>query len=137
MSAAHPAENSPWVATAAVQHYYITTAKPPRPLLEGEMPLLHDAYLKWAQIRGMDLGEFSAVLLDEAQDTSDSQFAMLQLLAPRDHVSVTAVGDADQVIYACAPPCPRPNMTAGTRACALRAISLSLHISTFVGCTLP
>ena len=45
---------------------------------------------------------FDHLLLDEAQDTSDSQFAMLQLLAPRDHVSVTAVGDADQVIYACA-----------------------------------
>ena len=42
---------------------------------------------------------FEHLLLDEAQDTSDAQLALLQLLAPRGIVSVTAVGDADQTIY--------------------------------------
>ena len=39
------------------------------------------------------------LLLDEAQDTSESQFNLLKLLAPRGQVAVTAVGDADQTIY--------------------------------------
>ena len=37
------------------------------------MGLVHDAYLKWAQVHGLDLSEFSAVLLDEAQDCTDCQ----------------------------------------------------------------
>ena len=39
------------------------------------------------------------LLLDEAQDTSESQLALLKLLAPRGIVNITAVGDADQTIY--------------------------------------
>ena len=39
------------------------------------------------------------VLLDEAQDTSELQLKLLQLLAPRGAVALTAVGDDDQTIY--------------------------------------
>ena len=38
------------------------------------------------------------VLLDEAQDTSELQLKLLQLLAPRGAVALTAVGDDDQTI---------------------------------------
>ena len=48
---------------------------------------------------GASSSPFEHLLLDEAQDTSDSQLALLQQLAPRGIVSVTAVGDADQTIY--------------------------------------
>lgn len=43
---------------------------------------------------------FTHILLDEAQDTSESQLRLLQLLAPRGHTVITAVGDADQSIFA-------------------------------------
>ena len=36
---------------------------------------------------------YSHVLIDEAQDTSEAQLALLRLLAPRDQSVVTAVGD--------------------------------------------
>ena len=43
--------------------------------------------------------QYSHVLLDEAQDTSETQLALLQRIAPRGYVPITAVGDADQTIY--------------------------------------
>lgn len=47
----------------------------------------------------MPNGNYLHVLLDEAQDTSGSQLAFLQRLAPRSSTVVTCVGDADQSIY--------------------------------------
>jgi superfamily I DNA/RNA helicase len=44
--------------------------------------------------------QFTHILLDEAQDTSESQLRLLQLLAPRGRTVITAVGDADQSIFA-------------------------------------
>ena len=66
-------------------------------MLDGEMPLLHDAYLKWAQIRGMDLGEFSAVLLDEAQDCTDCQLDAF--VVQPSHADIFVVGDMAQALY--------------------------------------
>ena len=37
-------------------------------------------------------------MLDEAQDTSESQLALVTKLAPRGVTAITAVGDADQTI---------------------------------------
>ena len=42
---------------------------------------------------------YDHVMLDEAQDTSESQLALVKRLAPRGVASITAVGDADQTIY--------------------------------------
>ena len=40
------------------------------------------------------------MLPKQSQDTSESQLQLLRLLAPQSHTVVTAVGDADQTIYA-------------------------------------
>jgi superfamily I DNA/RNA helicase len=41
---------------------------------------------------------YAHVMLDEAQDTSESQLALVTKLAPRGVTAITAVGDADQTI---------------------------------------
>ena len=43
--------------------------------------------------------QLTHVLLDEAQDTSESQLQLLELLAPPGEVAITIVGDSDQQIY--------------------------------------
>jgi len=68
-----------------------------RMMLDGQLPLVHDAYVKWAQLRGMELSEFSAILLDEAQDCTDCQLDAF-VLQPS-HADIFVVGDMAQALY--------------------------------------
>ncbi len=58
--------------------------------------------LRFPDIGGIERSRFRAVLLDEFQDTSEAQLALLRSLyvSDRDPVPVTAVGDPHQSIYA-------------------------------------
>lgn len=46
---------------------------------------------------------FTHVLLDEAQDTSEAQYQLLQVAVPEGRISLTAVGDSNQTICAFRP----------------------------------
>merc|ERR1719356_1675857 len=66
-------------------------------MLSGQIPLVHDAYLKWAQLRGLDLDEFTAILLDEAQDCTECQLDAF--VTQVRHADVFIVGDMAQALY--------------------------------------
>lgn len=65
------------------------------------VPCPHDAYVKQLQLQGglapRFLGSYNALLLDEAQDLSACQTAIL--LGARGHCGVIVVGDVHQKIY--------------------------------------
>jgi superfamily I DNA/RNA helicase len=70
-----------------------------RMLTDRTFPLVHDAYLKWAQVRGaLDLSEITAVLVDEAQDFTNCQWDAFVRQLQRT-TAVFLVGDMAQALY--------------------------------------
>ena len=65
---------------------------------EAGFPLVHDAYLKWAQLHGADMRGFSALLLDEAQDLTECQLNLF--VTQQSHADIFVVGDMAQALYA-------------------------------------
>jgi superfamily I DNA/RNA helicase len=61
--------------------------------------IVHDCYLKWAQLKGCRLENFSALLLDEAQDLNECQLDLF-VVQPASHADIYIVGDMAQALYA-------------------------------------
>jgi len=64
---------------------------------DAQVPIVHDVWLKWVQVHGLDLSAFSAVLLDEAQDLTECQLDAF--VCQQRHADVFVVGDIAQSLY--------------------------------------
>ena len=67
-------------------------------LQDDDFPLVHDAYLKFAQLNNLDLSQFSAILVDETQDMTEAQLDAFIL--KQAHADCFVVGDMAQSLYA-------------------------------------
>lgn len=64
---------------------------------EPAFPLVHDAYLKFAQLHGLALTGFTAILIDEAQDLTSCQLDLF--VRQQTHADIFVVGDMAQSLY--------------------------------------
>lgn len=64
-------------------------------MYRNEIPITHDAYLKFFQLKGGRL-PYGTILIDEAQDANQ---AMLDIFLKQDHAVKILVGDPHQQIY--------------------------------------
>jgi F-box protein 18 (helicase) len=79
--------------------FYVMKAKEVWDLMwEGKIPVLHDAYMKLAQLSSISL-EYDTVLIDEAQDANLCQLDLFVKQQHKAGKNIFIVGDAVQAIY--------------------------------------